>query len=86
MADKPVAPSGDFILRDVTYAQDGLYEVMSDIEIVQGRNNTGEPETPLGSVPNAQKENFWFAYLNQHIVYVEKMVEYLAEQIEGIVV
>lgn len=86
MAEKPVAPSGDFILRDLTYAQDGIYDVISDIEFVQGRNNTGEPETPLGSIPNALKDNFLFAYFNQHIVYLEKMVDYLAEQIEGIVV
>lgn len=86
MATKPTPPSGDFALRDVIYAEDGIYEVMTNNEIVQGRNNTGEVETPLGSVPNAHKENFWFNYLNKHIVYVEQMVEYLAEQIEGIVV
>lgn len=83
MAEKPVAPSGDFELRTIIYAEDGIYEVMSDNEIAQGRNNTGEVETPLGSVPNSHKENWWFNYLNKHIVYLEQMVEYLAEKVGG---
>lgn len=81
MADKPIAPSGDFILRDVAYSEDGIYEVMSDSEFVQGRNNTGEVETPLGSVPNAHKDNWLFNYLNKHIVYLTQMVEYLESKI-----
>lgn len=83
MAERPTPPDGDFILRSTIYAEDGIYEVMSDSEMVQGRNNTGEVETPLGSVPNAHTENWLFNYFNKHIIYVEQMVEYLAEQIEG---
>ena len=81
MANKPTAPSGDFVLKDVIYSEDGIYEVMSDSEFVQGRNNTGEVETPLGSVPNAHKDNWLFNYLNKHIVYLTHMVEYLESKI-----
>lgn len=77
MADKPTPPSGQFALRDVVYAQDGHIDIMSDLEMAQGRNNTGEPETLLGSMTNAHKDNFILNYLNQHIVYLTKMVEYL---------
>lgn len=83
MATKPEAPSGDFALRDIVYAEGGIYEVMTDFEILQGRNNTGEVETPLGSVPNAHKENWWFNYLNKHIVYIEQMLDYLTELVES---
>lgn len=86
MANKPTAPDGDFILRDVIYSEDGIYEVMSNSEFVQGRNNTGEVETPLGSVPNAHKDNWLFNYFNKHIVYLTQMVQYLEEQVEGIIV
>lgn len=81
MADKPIAPDGDFTLRDVIYSEDGIYETMSYSEFVQGRNNTGEVETPLGSVPNAHKDNWLFNYLNKHIVYLTQMVEYLESKI-----
>lgn len=83
MAEKPLAPDGDFALREVIYAEDGIWETMTDNEIVQGRNNTGEVETPLGSVPNAHKENWWFNYLNKHIIYIEQMLDYVLEKIEG---
>lgn len=86
MADKPTPPTGDYELREVIYAQDGIIDVMTDNEIAQGRNMTGEIETPLGSVPNAHKDNFWYNYLNQHIVYIEKMLDYLVEKVEGEVV
>lgn len=77
MATKPTAPTGDYALRNILYAQDGVKDVMTDSEMLQGKNNTGEPETPLGSMPNASKENFLFNYFNQHISYLTKMVEYL---------
>lgn len=83
MATKPTAPNGEFILRDVIYAEDGIYETMTDSEFVQGRNNTGEVETPLGSVPNAHKDNWLFNYFNKHIVYLTQMVEYLESEIKG---
>lgn len=82
MTTKPTAPDGEFILRDVIYAEDGIYETMTDSEFVQGRNNTGEVETPLGSVPNAHKDNWLFNYFNKHIVYLTQMVEYLETQIK----
>lgn len=85
MADKPVAPSGDFSLkRDIIYAKDGLYKVMTNNEIIQGRNNTGEVETPLGSMPDAQKDNYLFRYLTEHINYLTKMVEYLDSEITNL--
>ena len=82
MTTKPTAPDGEFILRDVIYAEDGIYETMTDSEFVQGRNNTGEVETPLGSVPNAHKDNWLFNYFNKHIVYLTQMVEYLETRIK----
>lgn len=81
MAEKPIAPTGDYELKEIIYSESGYKEVMTDSEFKQGRNNVGEQETPLGSIPNANKENFLFNYLNQHIYYVEKMVEYLDERI-----
>lgn len=80
---KPVAPSGDFELRETIYGEDAVYRKMTDSEMIQGRNNTGEVETPLGSVPNALTDNWLFSYFNQHIVYLTKMVEYLETQIGG---
>lgn len=81
MATKPTPPSGDYALRNVIYAQDGRKDVMSDLEMIQGRNNTGEPETLLGSMTNAHKDNFLFNYFNQHIVYLTRMVEYLDSKV-----
>ena len=75
---KPTAPTGDFILRNIPYSNDGIYETMTDGEFMQGRNNTGEVETPLGSVPNSHKDNWLFQYLNLHIIYLTQMVDYLA--------
>ena len=34
MTIKPTAPDGEFILRDVIYAEDGIYETMTDSEII----------------------------------------------------
>lgn len=81
MVAKPTKPTGDYALKTTIYAQDGIIDVMTDTEIAQGRNNTGEVETALGSVPNSHKENYWFNYLNKHIVYLEKMVEYLDSKV-----
>lgn len=83
MATKPTPPSGDYRLRDVLYAQDGRKDVMSDLEIAQGRNNVGEPETLLGSMTNAHKDNFLFNYFNTHIKYLTDMVNYLSEKVGG---
>jgi hypothetical protein len=83
MATKPTAPTGDYALKSTIYAQDGVIEAMTDSEFIQGRNNTGEIETPLGSVPNAHKDNYLFNYLNKHIVYLTRMVEYLTEKVGG---
>lgn len=83
MANRPPIPSGEFTLRDKAYASDGLYKTMTDNEMFQGRNNTGEVETPLGSMPDAQKDNYLFRYITEHINYLTKMVEYLEEKIEG---
>ncbi len=81
MAVKPIKPSGDFELRVVNYAEDGIYEFMTDNEFRQGRNNTGEVETPLGSVPNVHKDNYLLQYLTVHISYLEQMVDYILEKI-----
>jgi len=86
MAVKPNKPSGDFELREINYAEDGIYEFMTDNEFAQGRNNTGEIETPLGSIPNSHKENYIFQYLTAHIAYLEQMMDYILEQLEGTVV
>ena len=81
MATKPIAPSGDFALKDIVYARDGQYTPMTDNEMIQGRNNTGESETPLGSMPDAQKDNYLFRYMTEHINYLTKMVQYLESEI-----
>lgn len=81
MATKPTPPSGDYALRNVIYAQDGRKDVMSDLEMAQGRNNTGEPETLLGSMTNAHKDNFILNYFNQHIKYLTEMVQYLDSKV-----
>lgn len=86
MATKPTKPSGDFELRTINYAEDGIYEFMTDNEFAQGRNNTGEIETPLGSLPNSHKENYMFQYLTVHIAYLEQMMDYILEQLEGTIV
>lgn len=83
MAEKPSKPTGDFVLRDFSYSVDGIYDKMTDTEFKQGRNNTGEVETPLGSVPNAHKDNYIFRYLTTQINYLTKMVEYLDEKTGG---
>ena len=77
MAEKPTKPTGDFAYKDYNYCSNGSYEAMTESEFKQGRNNTGEVETPLGSVPNSYKENYMFRYLTTHIDYLMKMVEYL---------
>lgn len=81
--DKPIKPSGDFELRDLPYAGNGLYLNMSESEFASGRNNTGEVETPLGSVPNAQKDNYILRYITEHIIYIEQMLDYILEK-EGL--
>lgn len=81
MATKPIAPSGDFALKNIVYAEDGLYVPMTDNEMTQGRNNTGESETALGSMPDAQKDNYLFRYMTEHINYLTKMVQYLESEI-----
>lgn len=83
MAEKPLAPSGDYQLKNVIYAEDGIIDVINDNEFIQGRNMTGEVETPLGSVPNAHKDNYLFRYFSEHIVYIEKMLDYILEKIEN---
>lgn len=80
MATKPNKPSGDFKLRNTSYAHDGLYLNMSDSEFIAGRNNTGEVETPLGSIPNAQKDNYILRYITEHIIYIEQMLDYILEK------
>ena len=83
MAMKPSKPSGDFELRAFNYSEDGTYEKMTDNEFRQGRNNTGEVETPLGSLPNAHKDNYLFQYITQQLSYLTQMVEYLDEKVGG---
>ena len=83
MTDKPSKPSGDWALKPVNYSEDGLYTIMTDNEFRQGRNMTGEIETPLGSVPNAHKDNWLFQYFTVHINYIEQMLDYLDKQISG---
>ena len=81
MATKPNKPSGDFGLRDFDYCSDGIYKKMTDNEFKQGRNNTGEVKTPLGSIPDTSKDNYIFRYITTHISYIEKMLDYILEQI-----
>ena len=83
MANRPTAPTGDFTLIEDAYGIKGTYEKMSENEMLYGRNNTGESETPLGSFPDAQKDNYLFQYMTQHIIYLTRMVEYLENKING---
>lgn len=80
---KPTAPTGDFKLKNITYGEDGLYTVMTDSEFKLGKNNVGEVETPLGSTPDAQKENYLFQYLTAQILYLSQMVDYLVSKVDG---
>lgn len=81
--EKPTAPTGDFQLKDIIYGQDGLYTAMTDSEFKLGKNNVGEVETPLGSTPDAQKENYLFQYLTAQVLYLSQMVDYLVEKVDG---
>lgn len=83
MANRPSAPSGDYTLKSISYASNATVSPMTEYEMQEGRNNVGEPETPLGSVTNAHKDNYLFRYITEHIIYLTKMVEYLEEKIEG---
>ena len=78
----PSKPTGDFALRAEVYAEDGIYDIMTTNELTQGRNNTGEVETPLGSMPDAVKDNWLFSYFNRHIVYLEGAVDYILQALE----
>lgn len=78
---KPAIPSGEFELKTIIYSQDGTYDQMSDEEYRQGYNMTGEIETPLGSVPNAQKDNWLNSYFSRHINYLVDCTEYLDEKL-----
>ena len=83
MAEKPTKPTGDFAYKDYNYCSNGLYEAMTESEFKQGRNNTGEVETSLGSLPDARKDNYIFRYLTAQINYLTKMVEYLDQKSGG---
>lgn len=78
---KPTIPSGEFELKTIIYSQDGIVSQMSDEEYRQGYNMTGEIETPLGSVPNAEKDNWLNSYFNRHINYLVDCTEYLDDKL-----
>lgn len=77
---KPEQLNNDFKLRTETYARDGIYTEMTSSEMLHGKNNTGEVETPLGSIPDTHTENWVIGYLNQHIMYLYQLVAYLASK------
>ena len=51
----PEKPTGDYALRKYIYAINSDVDVMTDEEMRQGRNMTGETETLLSSIPNTHK-------------------------------
>lgn len=76
----PEKPSGDYALRDYIYAIDSNVDVMTDEEMRQGKNMTGETETLLGSAPNCHKDDYLLRYLCTQIKYLNEVVDYIIEQ------
>lgn len=73
----PEKPSGDYALRDYIYGINSEVSVMTDEEMRQGRNMTGETETLLSSMPNIHKEDYLLRYLCTHVQYLNEVIDYI---------
>lgn len=76
----PKKPTGDYALRNYIYAINGNVSVMTDEEMRQGRNMTGETETLLSSIPNTHKEDYLLRYLCTQIKYLNEVVDYIIKK------
>ena len=76
----PEKPSGDFALRKYIYALNSDVDVMTDDEMRQGRNMTGETETLLSSMPNIHKDDYLLRYLCTHVQYLNEAIDYIIQQ------
>lgn len=76
----PEKPTGDYAIRDYIYAINGNVNVMTDEEMRQGRNMTGETETLLSSIPNIHKEDYLLRYLCTQVHYLNEVIDYIIEQ------
>lgn len=76
----PEKPTGDYALRKYIYAINSNVNVMTDEEMRQGRNMTGETETLLSSIPNVHKEDYLLRYLCTQVQYLNEVIDYIVEQ------
>jgi len=76
----PEKPTGDYALRKYIYAINSNVNVMTDEEMRQGRNMTGETETLLSSIPNVHKEDYLLRYLCTQVQYLNEVIDYIVKQ------
>ena len=76
----PEKPTGDYALRKYIYAINGDVDVMTDEEMRQGRNMTGETATLLSSIPNTHKEDYLLRYLCTQVQYLNEVIDYIIKQ------
>ena len=76
----PEKPTGDYALRKYIYAINSDVDVMTDEEMRQGRNMTGETETLLSSIPNIHKEDYLLRYLCTQVQYLNEVIDYIIKQ------
>lgn len=81
MATKPEKLPDEYKIRNVAYGENSEINYIDDNEMIRGRNNVGEEETPLGSVTNAHKDNYLFCYITKNLIYLSQMIEYLEAEI-----
>lgn len=84
MATKPSPLPDEYKIRSIAYGENSEMSKIEDIEMLRGRNNVGEEETPLGSVTNAHKDNYLFCYITKNLIYLSQMVEYLEAEIKNL--
>lgn len=76
----PEKPTGDYALRKYIYAINGNVNVMTDEEMRQGKNMTGETETLLSSIPNVHKDDYLLRYLCTQVKYLNEVTDYIIKQ------
>nr|DAH32605.1 MAG TPA: hypothetical protein [Caudoviricetes sp.] len=76
----PEKPTGDYALRKYIYAINSNVNVMTDEEMRQGRNMTGETETLLSSIPNVHKDDYLLRYLCTQVQYLNEVIDYIIKQ------
>ena len=76
----PEKPTGDYALRKYIYAINSNVDVMTDEEMRQGKNMTGETETLLSSIPNIHKDDYLLRYLCTQVKYLNEDTDYIIKQ------